>query len=360
MLRKFVSCALICSLICLVCCSCSLNQGTQSGVGQNGANLQKFNTSYIEYFDTVSVVVGYEESQDAFDKTSKEIENLLKEYHQLYDIYMSYEGINNICTINKNAGKEPVKVDKKIIELLDYCREIYTLTNGKVNVAMGSVLSIWHNYRNVGINDPVNASLPPMADLQKAAEHTDIDDIIIDRENSTVFLTDPEMKLDVGAVAKGYATEKIAQHLISKGVNHYALNFGGNIRTIGNKGDGTDWSAAVTNPDKTSDTPYLMNVALNGKVFVTSGSYERFYTVKGKDYHHIINPDTLMPENNFTSISIYAEDSGLADVLSTATFNMTYDEGKKLIEGLKGVEAMWITSDYEILYSSGFEKIIMK
>lgn len=360
MLRKIVSCALICSFICLICCSCSLNQGTQSGIGQNGAKLQKFNTSYIEYFDTVSVVVGYEVSQEAFDKTSKEIENLLKEYHQLYDIYMSYEGVNNICTINKNAGKEPVKVDKKIIELLDYCREIYTLTNGKVNVAMGSVLSIWHNYRNVGINDPVNASLPPMADLQKAAEHTDIDDIIIDRENSTVFLTDPEMKLDVGAVAKGYATEKIAQHLISKGVNHYALNFGGNIRTIGNKGDGTDWSAAVTNPDKTSDTPYLMNVALNGKVFVTSGSYERFYTVKGKDYHHIINPDTLMPENNFTSISIYAEDSGLADVLSTATFNMTYDEGKKLIEGLKGVEAMWITSDYEILYSSGFEKIIMK
>ena len=360
MLRKIVSCALICSLICLICCSCSLNQGTQSGIGQNGAKLQKFNTSYIEYFDTVSVVVGYEESQEAFDKTSKEIEILLKEYHKLYDIYMSYEGINNICTINKNAGKEPVKVDKKIIELLDYCREIYTLTNGKVNVAMGSVLSIWHNYRNVGINDPVNASLPPMADLQKAAEHTDIDDIIIDRENSTVFLTDPEMKLDVGAVAKGYATEKIAQHLISKGVNHYALNFGGNIRTIGNKGDGTDWSAAVTNPDKTSDTPYLMNVALNGKVFVTSGSYERFYTVKGKDYHHIINPDTLMPENNFTSISIYAEDSGLADVLSTATFNMTYEEGKKLIEGLKGVEAMWITSDYEILYSSGFEKIIMK
>lgn len=360
MLKKFVSCALICSLICLLFCSCSLKQGTQNGGQGAASNLQKFNTSYIEYFDTVSIVVGYEENQEAFDKTSKEIETLLSEYHQLYDIYKSYEGVNNICTINKNAGKEPVKVDKRIIELLDYCFQMYELTNGKVNVAMGSVLSIWHNYRNVGINDPVNASVPPMSDLQSAAEHTDIHKIIIDRDNSTVFLDDAQMKLDVGAVAKGYATEKIAQYLMDKGVNHYALNFGGNIRTIGNKGDGTDWSAAVTNPDKTSDMPYLMNVALNGKVFVTSGSYERFYTVKGKDYHHIINPDTLMPENAFTSISIYADDSGLADVLSTATFNMTLEEGKALIEGLDGVEAMWITSDYTIHYSSGFEKIIME
>lgn len=354
MFKKFVCCALICSLILIFCSSCTSEQSKQ------GDELQKFSTTYIEYFDTASVIVGFEKDEAAFNKNCEFIEARLKEYNQLYDIYKSYEGINNIRTINKNAGIEPVKVDKKIIDLLDYCIEIYEITDGMTNVAMGSVLSIWHDYRNWGINDPSSAELPPMDKLKEASNHCDISKVQIDRENSTVYLADPDMSLDVGAVAKGYATEQIGKALLQKGVKNYTLNIGGNIKTLGPKGDGSPWVAAVADPNPNSETGVIMNVELNGKVFVTSGSYQRYYTVDGKEYHHIIHPETLMPHNDFTAVSIYTDDSGLADALSTALFNMSYDEGKALVESLDNVEALWVTSNYEVHYSKGFEDIISK
>ncbi len=352
-MKNFVLRALSCSLILCLLCSCNSNQGEQG-------NLTKFTASYIEYFDTVCTVVGYEETQEEFDTVANKVETLLSNYNKLYDIYNSYEGVNNIRTINQNAGVKPVKVEQEIIDLIDFSAELYELTKGTVNIAMGSVLNIWHNYRNMYANNPSDAKLPEMGALKLANEHTDFSKIIIDRENSTVYLKDSKMSLDVGAVAKGYATEQIAKALIADGVTNYALNFGGNIRTIGTKGDGSDWAAAVTNPDNTSEKIYVMNVKLKDQTFVTSGSYERFYTVDGVRYHHIIDPKTLMPNNTFTSVSILATDSGLADVLSTALFNLSYEEGNKIIAGLEGVEAVWITADYEILYSENFKDIVTK
>lgn len=354
MFRKFVRCAFSCSLIVCFLCSCGLNQSEQT------AKLNKYTTSYIDYFDTVCTIVGYEESKEEFDKVTKKTETLLSEYNMLYDIYHSYEGINNIRTINQNAGISAVKVDKKIIDLIDFSATLYELTGGTVNIAMGSVLSIWHDYRNRYVDDEKNAKLPEMETLREANLHTDFSKIIINREESTVYLSDAQMMLDVGAVAKGYATEEIAKILIADGVTNYALNFGGNIRTIGPKGDGSDWSAAVTNPDKTSEETSIMKVRLNNQAFVTSGSYERYYTVNGVRYHHIIDPKTLMPNNTFSAVSILAKDSGLADVLSTALFNLTYEQGKEIISKLDGVEALWVTDKYDIFYSDGFADIILK
>lgn len=352
MFKKLVSCVLVCSILLVALCSCTSNQNEQ------GNTLQKFSGSSYEYFDTACTVIGYEETQQEFDAVYEKVEMLLRDYNELYDIYKGYEGVNNIYTVNSKAGKEPVKVDSKIIDLLDYAIDLYEKTDGAVNIAMGSVLSIWHDYRTLYKGNAQNAQLPPMDRLQEASGHTDINGIIIDRENSTVYLSDPEMSLDVGAVAKGYTTEQIAQSLIADGVTHYALDFGGNLRTIGPKADGAAWNTVVTNPEKDEERPYLMMVKISNQSFVTSGSYERYYTVDGKRYHHIIDPDTLMPNDTFTSVSILAEDSGLADVLSTATFNLSYEDGKRLIESFDGVEAMWVTASGEILYSDGFEDII--
>ena len=144
------------------------------------------------------------------------------------------------------------------------------------------------------------------------------------------------------------------------GKTSYTLNFGGNIRTIGNKGDGTPWTASVTNPDLTSENTSIMRVNLSDCVLVTSGSYQRYYEVDGVKYHHIINPATLFPENNFASVSIYSEDSGIADSLSTALFNLTIDEGKKLLSQFENTEAMWVTAEGEISYTDGFAEIIIK
>ncbi len=314
---------------------------------------QKFNEYSFEYFDTVTTVTGYAVDQAEFDSVSHEILRLLGEYHRLFDIYHRYDGMENLCTINelKDGAHRTVRVDKRIVEMLLYAKEMYALTGGKTNVAMGSVLAIWHDYRTDGMDEPQNAKLPPMEALQQAAAHTDIEKLVIDEQNCTVTLTDPGMRLDVGAIAKGYAVEMVAREMEQKGISGYVINVGGNVRTIGAKPDGSGWTVGIENPD---GEEYLAYLTLCGQTLVTSGSYQRYYLVDGQRYHHIIDPATLMPSTQFVSVSVICEHSGMADALSTALFCMSYEQGAALVESIQGVEAMWLDLNGEKLYSSGF------
>lgn len=319
----------------------------------------KFSANYFDYFDTVTTVIGYCDSQEEFNAICEDIKMEFSEYHKLYNIYYTFENVNNICVINKleNGKHNIVTVDEKIIDLLLYAKEMYSLTDGKLNIAMGSVLSIWHEYRNSGMSSPGEAKLPPEVKLKEASNHTDFNNVIIDEINNTVFLSDPEMTLDVGAIAKGYAVERVAQYLIDKGITDFLLNVGGNVRAIGNGKDGKPWKVGVENPDlnKQSEIPHIAYLELSGMSLVTSGSYQRFYKVDGKNYHHIIDPDTLYPGEKYMSVSVLTENSGLGDALSTSLFLMDYEEGKKLIESLENVEAMWVMPDGEQKYSEGFK-----
>jgi thiamine biosynthesis lipoprotein len=156
------------------------------------------------------------------------------------------------------------------------------------------------------------------------------------------------MSLDVGAVAKGYAIEKVAVYLENKGISGYLLNVGGNVRAIGTRGDGKAWNAGVENPDTTSAEPYIAQVGLINQAIATSGNYQRYYTVDGKNYHHIIDSSTLMPGENFVSVSVVCDDAGVADSLSTALFLMTYDEGLELSASLDIDEVIWVLPDGSI------------
>ena len=316
---------------------------------------QKFTEYSFDYFDTVTTITGYTKNQEEFDKVCAEMLALLGEYHKLFTIYHRYDGMENLCTINELVDGEhrTVTVDRRIIDMLLYAKQAYELTDGKVNVAMGSVLSIWHEYREDGMDEPWNAQLPPVEQLQEAAEHTDIQKVLIDEQACTVTLADPQMRLDVGAIAKGYAVEMVARHMEQKGVTGYVINVGGNVRTLGAKPDGSGWTVGVENPDEDA-ADYLAYLQLNGKSLITSGSYQRYYLVAGKRYHHIIDPATLMPAEYFTSVSIVCDSSADGDALSTALFCMTYEQGLALIESLDGVEAMWLTVDGKQYFSSGF------
>lgn len=316
------------------------------------AGPEKFTAYSFEYFDTVTSIVGYAADRAAFDGVANEALALLGEYHRLFDIYHTYDGLSNLSTVNR-AGGEPVTVDRRIIDLLLYAKEMYTLTDGYMNVAMGSVLSIWHDCRTAGLASPEAATLPALSTLQAAAAHTDIDCLIIDRAASTVCLSDPEARLDVGALAKGWAVEAVARVLEARGITGYVLNVGGNVRTVGARADGSPFIVGIENPRDTGDA-YLATLSLAGEALVTSGSYQRYYTVGGQDYHHIIDRDTLMPAEGYLSVSVLSPHSGQADALSTALFCMDLDTGLALIESLAGVEAMWVTADGGRRYSSGF------
>ena len=196
-----------------------------------------------------------------------------------------------------------------------------------------------------------------MESLEAAALHTDISSLVINKEKSTVYISDPDARIDVGAIAKGYAVEMVARELEKLGVTGYLLNVGGNVRTVGAKPDGSLWKLGIQNPDKTSNFAEIIKFDTDS--LVTSGTYQRYYIVNGQSYHHIIDGETLMPADYFESVSIIYPDSGIADGLSTALFCMDYEQGKALLSKFEGAEAMWITKDGEKLYSDGFSGYIV-
>lgn len=319
--------------------------------------LQRYETTTMDVFDTLTQITLYTENEASFEKQSNAIREELKTYHALYDIYNDYPDLNNLKTINDHAGLEPVVVDQKIIDLLNFSKEMYQATDGKTNIAMGSVLSIWHHYRDEGLKNPADAQLPPMADLKEASQHTDINKIIIDPEKNTVFLEDPDMRLDVGAIAKGYATEMVAQQARESGVQSLLLSLGGNVCAIGSKPDGTPWIIGIQNPSLEESKEAIAEIKAIDLSLVTSGNYQRFYTVAGNNYNHIIDPDTLMPATYYDSVSVITEDSGLADALSTALFCMPYEEGRAYVDQLSGVEVFWVFEDGSTMQSKGFERL---
>lgn len=330
----------------------------------------RFNVQFLDTFDTVSMEIGYEPDEDTFNQRYEDSHELLLNEHKLFDIYNDYEGVNNIKTINDNAGIKPVEVDDKLIELIKWGKDIYTLTDGKVNIAYGAVLKLWHEKREIGMAYPEKGELPDETALQEAAQHTDINDIIIDDEAHTVFLKDPEMSLDVGGIAKGYAAEDAAQLIEKAGSDSFMLNLGGNLRAIGLKNNETKWVCPVESPtyrDTLSGDQYAIMTYLDNMSLVTSGDYERYYTVDGKRYHHIIDPDTLYPADYHRSVTILTHDSALADALSTALFCMSAEDGKALIKSINDgtssisgserashIEAMWIDADGNQDYTDGF------
>lgn len=311
-----------------------------------------YQASFLTLFDTVTVIKGSAESEKAFGDTAQLIHDELLRYHQLFDIYNDYEGLNNLKTVNDQAGIAPVTVDQAIIDLLTDCKDYYKLTGGKVNVAMGSVLHLWHVARNEGLDDIANARLPDMEQMEAASAHTDIGCIVIDEEASTVYISDPETRLDVGAVAKGWAAQRAAE-IAPEG---WLLSVGGNVCATGPKYEGTPWVIGVRDPEGAADD-YLHTLYVSGGSVVTSGDYQRTYMVEGKFYHHIIDPETLMPSEYWRSVTIICEDSGLADALSTALFLMDQEHGQRLLEQC-GAEAMWVDGAGNCFYSPGFRNNI--
>lgn len=322
-MKKIIA-ALLFSAVTLSLCSCD--------------RVEKFTKRDVTLFDTETVITGYEVSEEAFEKTAGDVLDCLTEYHRLCDIYNEYQGLNNLKTVNDNAGKKPVEVDKKLIDVIEFGKEMYALTQGKTNIAIGSVTSIWHRFREEG------KSLPPIWLLEKASEHTDIEKVICDRDACTVFLEDGEMSLDVGAIAKGYATEAAAKMLFEEKKTGFALSVGGNIRTVGTKGDGTPWITGIENPMDNADEAIIEKVELESSAAVTSGSYQRYYEVEGKRYHHIIDPETLMPKDDYLSVTVIYEDSGVSDALSTALFNMAEEDGRAILDSL-GADGVWVYPD---------------
>ncbi len=309
--------------------------------------------AYFDLFDTVSYIYSYKgDSEDEFLENADEAYSVLLKYHRLFDIYHEYEGVNNLCTVNSNPLVD-IAIEDELIEFLLYAKKMCELTSGEMDIMMGSVLSLWHDARYS--DEPY---LPSIESLERAAEYTGFEFLEINEEKKTVKLLSPEASLDVGALGKGYATERAAEVLEEKGVSGYVLNIGGNIRIMGTKTDGSGWRTGIKDP-KDPDNSFVMTLELSNTSCVTSGSYERYFMVDGVKYSHIIDKDTLYPAVYFDSVTVIAKDSALCDALSTALFAMPYESGEELAERMEA-DAIWVFTDGSVKYTSGLEDKIIK
>ena len=338
-MKKAAFSAVLLCLFLILACSC--NRIVTS------SNAEVHTITFAPYFDTVGQMYSYAlDKTDAFNENAASVNALLEHWHKLLDIYNEYEGINNLCTINRNAGGEPVKVDPELIEFVQYAKEMCELTKGEMDISLGAVLRIWHD---AGAAE--TPYVPSMDDLTEAAKHVGFDKVEINAEQGTIRLTDPAASLDAGALGKGYASEKAGELLTSKGITSYALNLGGNIKALGAKADGSPYIIGIRDPQNPDEV--LITLNLTDCACVTSGDYERYFTVGGVPYGHIIDKDTLKPANDCSSVSVICKDAALADALSTALFCMSFEDGLALVSSLEGVDAIWLWLDGTIKFTMG-------
>lgn len=316
-----------------------------------------YTATWWDVFDTVTVVTGYASSEEEWQQQSQAIHDDLLQYHQLFDIYNTYDGLTNMATVNAQAGQEPVTVDADLFALLQFGKQAYELTDGACNIAAGTVLSLWHDARTAAeAASPETALtagiLPTEAALLQAAGHMNMDDLVLDETAHTVQFADPELQLDVGGIAKGWAVEQTAQKAEARGLTSAILNVGGNVRAIGKKPDGSRWTAGVQDPDGDA---YLAQISLEpGQSLVVSGDYQRYFTVDGVRYHHLIDMTTLQPARYCRSVAILCTDSGIGDALSTGLFCLPQDQGQAVLAKVDGASALWVLEGDVLSPSAGW------
>ena len=309
----------------------------------------------FEYFDTYSTLTIYG-SKDEVSLFFDEFDKTLSQYHRLLDIYNSYEDTVNLKTLNDTAKTSAITVSPELFDILKFGIEMHKKTNGKLNIAIGSVTSIWHDIRETASTSPESITLPSKDTLNEALSHTNINDVLLDEKNYSIQITDPKLSLDLGGIAKGYVASLLYERLISLGCKDFLINLGGNVVSAGKKPDGTSWLTAIENPFSNNSLGYNKPISLDNETLVTSGSYQRFFIYEGKNYSHIIDNANGYPPTFFTSVTIKttSENSGLADALSTALFCMSFEEGSKLISSFTNVEAIWIFNDGSYKTSKNF------
>ena len=293
------------------------------------------------YFDTVVTLSVYTNDKKLLDDVEKEC----LRYEKL--LSKTVEG-SDVWNINHAEGKR-VPVSEETRGLIMKALEFSRLSNGKFDISVEPCVALWDfTGENMG-------KLPDAKKLEEAASRVDWTKIDINDDGVQI---PADMSIDLGAIAKGYISDKIAQFMAERGVESALLNFGGNVRTLGTKPDGSKWRIGIQDPEGARDQSVIGVVDIEGAAVVTSGIYERGFTVDGVHYHHILDSDTgWSVQNELAGISIVTEEACTADALSTTVFTMGLEEGTAFIESLEGVDAIFVTREGKISHTSGLENI---
>lgn len=299
------------------------------------------------FFDTYITITIYDAGAD--EKLLDACEELAAYYEECFSPTM--EG-SDLYKINHSGG-QPVDVHPETAELIEDAKRYCALTDGQIDITIEPVSRLW-DFSSQALSQDIGHTLPDAEMLDEALSHVDYNNVKI--EQNTVTLLDPNTQISLGFIAKGYIADAMKRYLTDQGVQSALINLGGNILAIGNKGSSNQaFNVGIQKPFDDTGTP-LMTLGLSDKSLVSSGLYERYFEYDGKLYHHILNPKTGYPiENELYGVTILSDSSEEGDGYSTTCFVLGLDEGKKLIESLDGIEAIFVTSDYQIIKTSGLK-----
>lgn len=256
---------------------------------------------------------------------------------------------SEIIQLNNSAGHAYTKLSSDTFFVLEKGKYYSELSNSKFDITIGPLVKLW----NIGTEE---AGVPEESDIKDTLSLINHQNLLLDKENLSAKLNNPSMIVDLGGIAKGYAADEAAKILRQAGIQHAIINLGGNILTLNTKPDGSYYRLGLQDPLQPRGD-YMGIVMLNNQALVSSGTYERYFELDGKRYHHILNPQTGYPEeNSIMSVSIITKDSIDADALSTTIFLLGLEEGMQMIETLPSTEAIFITSDKKVYTSSGINE----
>ena len=344
--------ALVCPMLLLTGCQNATGSDTATEKKPISINSIKLNTAVqITIYDSQDksllddCLALCDKYELIFSRTDEESE-LYKLNHRISDSAVSDRTTETQPTPYQiNGTTNTWHISEDLAALLSKGLSITWESNGAFDIAIAPLTSLW----DFTAEDP---KVPDDADIQNALPLCSSDGATINGQDIT--LPSDDIQFDVGAIAKGYIADRLKDFLVKKGVNSAIINLGGNVLCIGSKPDGTPFKVGIQKPfaDR-NETEAVMDIT--GKSVVSSGIYERCFKQDGKLYHHILNPKTGYPyDNGLISVTIISDQSVDGDALSTTCFALGLDEGLKFAEK-KGVQAVFITEDYELHYTDGFQ-----
>ena len=312
----------------LVCLSLMLLAGCSSS-----QNIPAKITGF--YFDTIISVTIYNQNSDQILTKCME---LADHYEQLLN--PNIEG-SDVWKINHSNGAF-VRVDEDTLSLLNTALDYALLSDGLVDPTIGNLARLW----NFGSDS--QAIIPPKETIDQALTHTDYHTVII--KDGQVMLSDPDTRIELGFIAKGFIADKMKEYLLSEGVTSALINLGGNVLTLGSHPDGTPFRIGIQKPFDESGTAAL-TLEASDKSVVSSGNYERYFIEDGTLYHHILSTSTGYPvESGLSQVTIISDSSVSGDALSTLCFILGYEKAASLLENYPDIQAVFITEDGDLLY----------
>ncbi|MDP4094146.1 MAG: FAD:protein FMN transferase [Bacillota bacterium] len=280
----------------------------------------------------------------------KAADQAMEEIKRLEGLMTINANDSEIDKLNAAAGKNPVKLSKESMYVLKTALKYAGLSNGAFDVTVGPLVKTWGVFTD-------HPRVPAQNEINNLLKLVNYRDVQIDQTNGTAALRNPGQIVDLGGIAKGYAGDAVIDIYKKNGIKSAYIDLGGNVVVLGSKPDGSPWRVGIQNP-RAPTGKYIGILNVTNKAVVTSGDYERYFEMDGKRYHHILDPHTGYPSNSgLISTTIITDSSTEADALSTATFVLGLEKGKKLVESLKGVEAVFITADKKIYITKGLKNI---